>query len=334
MLLNRKDLIDMLNCASIGISKKELFEQSHCFVFENGSLITFNDEILTRVKCPIDFNFVVPAKDLIKLLEKFKEDEVSVENVKNEIVIKGKKKSAGLVGQMDVNLPYKEVPNPEKWFKLSDECSNLMRQAAMTCDESDIDSQFSMIHVDKDKIEACDNYRLFHADIKTGFEDSVLLPSHAMKIITGSGNNLRAVFVGRGWVHFATDKNMEISVRCSHERYNDVSHILNVEEGTKVTLPKDIIQSIERAKVMMDTYDGANIKVAMEDGNLTITSRKDTGWYKEKRKVRYEGPAITFEAQPDFLIEILSRTRDVLIADNRMKIEVDKIQFVVSLIME
>ena len=44
--MNRLDLLNKLNAVSVGLSKKELLEQSNSFIFAGKQLITFNGEIM------------------------------------------------------------------------------------------------------------------------------------------------------------------------------------------------------------------------------------------------------------------------------------------------
>ena len=45
MKINRMNLLNVLESVHPGLSKRDMVEQSACFVFQGGRVITFNDEI-------------------------------------------------------------------------------------------------------------------------------------------------------------------------------------------------------------------------------------------------------------------------------------------------
>lgn len=331
MNVNRVSLLASLQEASLGLSSKENLEQSNCFCFSEGSLVTFNDQILVRLKSPLDFDGVVIATDLVKVLEKFPDDEVDVIRKGSEIVIKGNRRTAGISCEAEVRLPFETVPKPEKWSKLAEGASAMLQQAARTCGHDETQFLTTVVHVTPQRIEACDNYRLFRADGPTGFPEEILIPASGIE-----GLMKLAVIrtcIGKGWVHFRLDSGTSVSVRASHEKYHDgVDQLLKLKNGEDVSLPGNLEDIISRAQVMNDNTFDARISVAIQDGQIEVTARKETGWYKERKKVTYKGQPLIFDINPAFLSEVLKRTTDVVVGDGRMKIAVDNITCVVSLI--
>ena len=68
----------------LGLSSKDNMEQSSCFVFRNGQVITYNGEIcctspLTNAEgVPFDCYGAVPAKTLLQTLRKSPDDEIEI----------------------------------------------------------------------------------------------------------------------------------------------------------------------------------------------------------------------------------------------------------------
>ena len=137
-------------------------------------------------------------------------------------------------------------------------------------------------------------------------------------------------------MHFRIGGGATVSLRCSHEPYHKgLDRLLKLDKPHPLTLPGNLAEILERAEVM--TSGGANktVKVQIAPDELTLTSRKDSGWYREKKRISYTGPEMTFEVNPDFLSDVLKRTRDVSLdgAGRRMLIETGNIQFVTALMV-
>lgn len=335
MKVKRETLLDALQFAQLGLSTRgETLEQSNAFVFQDGCLITFNDEMLTRQPSPLgDLKAAVLAAEFQSLVAKLPDEELEVELKGEEVVLTGAKRSAGIAAFSKVLLPFDAVPQPEKWFKLGDKAFEMLQQAARTCDQAATMELTGLVHATPKLVEACDNFRLFRADTETGFPAEVLIP--AGSLIKLQPWVITAVSVGEGWVHFRTDtKKLTVSVRCSHEKYHEsMDALLQLgKDAQEVSLPANLGEIVERANVMQGENPKAEVKI--EGDQLTLTSRKDTGWYTETKKVKYSGKPLSFEVHPQFLVEVLARTRKVMVDRKRMKLEADGIQFVVSLQFE
>jgi len=327
---NRKEVEALFGRVAVGLSRKELLEQSNCFIFQGGRVSTFNDEIMAEADSPFDIEGAVPAELLLKLLSKFPDEVLAVTSDSTELKIKGKRKKAGVAFSADIHLPISEVPTASEWHELGEEIPPMLRRAAMTCGNDETQYQTTCVHVTENMIEACDNYRLFRATMPTGFPSEILIPGPIVGAICRF--TLTEVSVGEGWCFFKTKEGVDLSVRCSHESYKlKTDDVLNVQGGERLSLPVDLPSILERAEIMVETGYDATVLVNIEEGRMSVKSRKDGGWYQESKKVKYKGPGIAFEVHPKFLAEILDFTRRVVVADGRMKLSKAPIEFVVGL---
>lgn len=332
MKINRTSLLELLNVASVGLTARELLEQSNAFVFHNGELITFNGEILTRVTSPLeDVEGAVSADDFYKLLSKFPDDEVEIFVKGEEIRVKAGKRSAGMRRGAEVFLPYSDVPRNKTWHDAPAGLMGTLLQAARVCGRDETQPRTTEVHVTPDRIEASDNFRLFQCMLETGFEAEALLPATSVEKI---GAVIPKQIAHRGgWFHVKNRDGHKIAVRCSSGDYPDLEPHLQVEDQRKVVLPKTLVEILSRASVMHETAFDACVTVKIEEGQLTLTAKKETGWYRESEKVKYRGPALRFDVHPKFLEDVLSKTRTVRIGGNRMKIATEDTTFVVCLEM-
>lgn len=333
MKVNREELLESLKFARIGLSlKKETLEQSNAFVFTGTNLFTFNDEIMTASRSLLDITAAVLADEFLKLLAKIPDDEVDISMKGGEVIIKGKKKEAGITCFAEIGLPFEEVPRPEDWNNLDEKTGKMLQQAARCCGSDVMQELLTMVHVTPKMVESCDNSRLFRAEFKTGFNKEVLLPGASINALRSL--KLKKVSVVDGWAWFRDERGGEVAVRCSYQKYHDnLDALLKVGDSEEVSLPGNLAEIVQRAEVMNDTSHNAMVEINLSDGELTIKAQKDSGWYREKKRIKYEGNPVNFRVNPHFLIDVLERTRKVKIAEGkRMKLEVDGIQFVVALV--
>lgn len=338
MIIDRQKLVDALNLAKIGTSPKgELLQQSNSFIFDGGRLITFNDEIRTDSPSPIDIECAVLSDEFLKVLGRFPDDEVDVfisgkKGQGQELIIKGKRKSAGITCFDEITLPHEAVPTPDGWSKLGKDVSDMLQHAASVCGHNVAQEKTTMVHVTPDIIEASDNYRILRAKLATGFIDECMIPATSIKAMRDI--KIKRVSIGEGWVHFRTVAKQIISVRCSHETYHDDMELMMQVDGSAITFPKNLADILARATVMMDTDDLPLISIELTKNKIKVESRKDNGWYRENKKIKYDGVPLNFSVRPASLLEMLKRTHSAVVDSNggKMKIIADNVQFLIALI--
>ena len=330
MNVKRNELLNALNSLSIGLAAKANLSQSDCFVFMGEYIITFNDDIMVRVKSPVDIKAAVPALELMGVLGKMPDDEIKFIHKGPEIVIKGKRRSAGITCESEIALPVESVPAPGKWSRISEETIQHLLQASQTCGMDETQPLTFYVHITPRVIEACDNNRLFRVDGDNGLPGEVLLPGKPIGRISKMG--VKRISIGDGWVHFKTEGGAVITLRCSHEEYHrNIEDLFKLESPRKVVLPKGLLAAVGRAEIMSGDDALPQVSISIANNEVVITSRKMTGWYKERSKVDYTDTPISFDVHPEFIRDVLNKTRTVIIGSDRMSIKIDNIRFVVSL---
>lgn len=329
MKINRKELHETLTISAKGLTKREILAQSNAFIFAGDSLITFNGEVLTRTKNPLDIQGAIPADDLLALLAKFPDEEVEVLIKGEELVVKGSRRAAGITRCAEIELPYDDVPTPKNWGAVPPDLMKVLLQGARVCGKDETQPRTTEIHVTPDMVEACDNFRLFRYMINTAFKKEVLIPASSLESV----GNLRATHVDirKGWVHFKTPSKHIISIRCSSGEYPDLGPMMKLKDPEKVRLPKNLGQILSRAEVMHETAYDARVDITIAEGKLMLKATKEAGWYRETKKVRYAGRPLKFSVHPKFLEEVLKKANQVLIGGNRIKFESGNEVFVVCL---
>jgi len=339
MKVSKSELVKAFQLASMGLSGTEILEQSDCFVFRDGKLISFSGEVLVCLDSPVDIdNAVIPAKDILKLLPKFPDEEVEVICRENEFVIKGKGRTIGVPCHSEIYLPFESVPEPDTWFELDPSIGKSLWYAVRVCRQDETQPRVSCVHITSDSIEACDGFRLFRRNGATGFPGEVLVPAKSLEGLLEYSLSRASMADEGGWCYFQLDNGAQISLHCLTSEYyseNQIDSVLDMEGGEQVELPSELSDIAERARVMAGD-EGASynalIGVSISDNTLMVTSRKLTGWYRERVRVNHSGKPLSFEVNPELLIETLKHTQQVAIAPGKMGIELDTNQFLVMVL--
>ena len=144
--VDREKFLQELELLQPGLSPKEIIEQSGCFIFKNGYITTFNDDIACTLITDLKFTGAVQAKPLLALLKKLKDKVIEIDISETSLIIKGRRKEAAIRMQADIILPIDDIDIPEdgKWKSLVDgfcEYVGVVYQCASK------DEALSLIHI-------------------------------------------------------------------------------------------------------------------------------------------------------------------------------------------
>lgn len=331
--IDRAQLLRVLTTASVGTTKKELIEQSNCFIFTQEHIISFTGEILTRCTNPLPhIRGAIPAEEMVEMLAKLPDEQVGISLRDNEIRIKGAKREVGITCMKNVQLPYSEVPRPHRFETIEDPLMGTLLQAARVCGRDETKPMTTTVHITgAGCVEACDNYRLFRSILPPSGSGDVLIPASSVEAI--GGLILTHMAVRKGWIHFCNKYDHVVSLRCVEGDYPDLSGFLKMKDPHKVRLPSNLSDILSRAEVMQDSGFDAMVSVEIASGALTLKARSDSGWYRESKSIKYDGSPLRFQVNPTFLSEVISKSNKVTISGkgDRLKIESGETIFVVAL---
>lgn len=328
-VINREELLQQLMSVQPGLSRREIIEQSSCFVFKDGIVMTYNDEIACTQKCALAIEGAVQAQALITLLGKMPEDELEVEVTDGELVLKGKKRRASFRREAEVNLPIAAVDKPTKWSDLPADFLEAITLVQHSASKDESRFQLTCIHIAPKYIEACDNYQITRYKVACGVAESTLVRADSLKHIPALG--MTEFSETESWIHFRNPNGLVLSCRRYKEDFPNLKDLLNFT-GHKITLPKGLGDAADKAKVFTnETSDDSQVLVELRQGKLRVKGVGGNGSYQEVKKLAYDGPDMSFMIAPDLLIEITSRHNDAEITDGRLKVDGGKWRYVTSL---
>lgn len=321
--VSRETFLRALETAAPGLSPKEILEQSGCFVFVDGDVVTYNDEVSVRGPSglPNDFRGAVRAKKLLDLLRGMDEDGLRLSEGDAEFVVTGKSRQAAVRMEKEIHLPYAGVEPPGKFKKLPEEFGeavSLVQQCAGT-DESRF--VLTCVNIHPDWIEACDDFRACRWKMQTGFKNPTLVKQASMSPAARMG--VESFSEGDNWVHFKNRQGYVLSARKFVEEFPSASLDGPLSQnGTPVSLPKGVKEAAEKAQLFSaDNLDADLAEVTLKAGRVVVRGRGPEGWYKEVKKVTWDGPAVTFMIPPKLLGELVEKYNSVEVSESVLRID-------------
>lgn len=318
--VNREKFLHCLENVQPGLSPRGIVQQSDAFIFKDGTVTTFNDEVACRMPSGLskELSCAVPSVKLLEILRKLVEDELEVEEKDSELIVTGKSRQFGIRIEKDITLPVDTVEQPTEWIKLDDgfcEAINIVQQ----CVGRD-ESRFCLtcVHIHPEWLEACDGQQLCRWKLVTPIESSTLVRQSSIKSVVSLG--MSEFNETKNWLHFRNSQGLILSCRRYVENYPDITSYLNVD-GEPVTLPKSLGEATDKAAVFAsENSDAQHVMVKLKPGKLEIKGTGITGWFREVKKLKYEGRGMEFLIAPQLLIDLVKRHTDCLISNNRLKV--------------
>lgn len=318
--VDRRLLIDALNKVVPGLTTEEVLEQSDCFVFQNGRIMTYNDEVCASV--PFQFggwNGAVKSQKLLQILNKMEAAEIKITITDNEVRISSSKSRLGIPAQQAVTLPVQEVRPPEEnsdqWKDVPQDFTTALRFCMFsTAKDGKSEPVLNCIHISGDYAESCDDSRSTRYKMSGKMEHDLCIPRNTA--VELSKLVITKVAVDASFIHFLTEDKVVFSRRKTCSGYPDLSGFFEVQ-GTEMILPETLGETLMRAGIFSSDNDNNYVEIVVASGVMTVTGKGNGGWFQERDKVHFPED-IRFFINPTFFKEALSVMQSILVADNRI----------------
>ncbi len=321
--VNREEFLGRLQSVEPGLAKREIVQQSACFAFIDGMIMTFNEEIACRIKSKIDpeFSGAVQASPLLTLLSKMKEETIDLEMTDSELIISGVRKKSGIRVEKEIMLEISVVSKPGKWAELNEDFHDAIELVAACAGRDESKHNLVCVHITPKFMEAMDNNKAIKYKIKTPVEENSLIRHDSLKHVVSLG--MTKMSDTKDWMHFKNDSGLILSCRKYLEEYPDLTGegIFNVK-GTPTVLPGGLAEAVEKAQIFSsENTDDDKVLIELKSGKMWLKGEGINGWHEEVKKVKYKGRPIEFLVSPTLLIEISKRHTACEINETRLKVE-------------
>ena len=338
MRLSREKLLQELESVQPGLSPREVMEQSNCFVFSGGQVMTYNDEVACIRECCLTVEGAVKAEPLLKILNKLPEEELEVYSNDDcsELIIKGKRRKMAITMEAEILLPIKEVPQPTKWKNLPEEFSDAVDTVSQCASKDESARGLVNVHLTAKHMEACDNMQMVRFNLETPIKNNCLIDGDSIRNVIALGMTKFAE--SSNWIHFKNKSGLMLFCRRNvefAEDFPDLTDYLYSRGGQETELPLGIVDAAEKAYIFSsENVDNDQIKIQMKKGKVRITGQSSSGWYEEVKSMKYDGRPLSFMITPKMLTAILEKNTTCEITDNLMRVETARFVYVTSIGVE
>jgi len=329
--VNREELLRELESVLPGLSTREIIEQSSCFIFKDGQVKTFNDEISCSYKTSLNIEGAVVALPFISILRKIPDEniEIVVNKTKDNLIIKGKSKRTKIRMEKEILLAVENIEDPGDWFELPVEFADAVSVVQHCAGKDQTKFKMTCIHICPKWVEACDNFQAARYKVPVGCSKDFLVRKDSLKHIVSL--NMTEISETESWVHFRNPAGLILSCRRFIEDYPSLKDVLKIN-GIKTLLPKGIKEICERGEVFsVDNAEENEITVSLLPNKLKIVAEGVNGKHTEFSKIKYKGAELSFTISPKLLAELVQKHNEVILSKSMLHIKVGKFNYVTVL---
>jgi hypothetical protein len=329
--VNREAFLRQLESVQPGLSTRDIIEQSSCFAFDKGRVITYNGEIACSHKIDLDISGAIRAMPLLAMLRKLREENIEIEVRESEFAVFGKKKHAHIAMEKEILLPVENLEHPKKdsWQDLPKDFTDAIGIVQQCTGRDEARFWTTCVHIHPKWVEACDNDQISRYKIKTGIEKSVLVRGSSIKHILSYGMTKFAET--KKWMHYKNKEGLIISCLRFLEEYHDLSEYLDLR-GEAAVLPKGLGEATARAEIFSaENQDNNRIEVELRPGKMKIKGTGAAGYYSESKKIRYSGKAMSFYISPKLLVDLTKHHTACEVTPTTLRVNGGKFTYVTCL---
>lgn len=331
--VHREEFLHVLESIQPGLTPKDEVDQSSCFIFDQGLVVTYNDEVCCRMKSPLgeEVQGAVKAKKFMDFLSKLPEDDIQIEAVRGGMEITtDRRRNALFLMEGDIHSKYGLIERPKDWKKLPKDFCEAVGVVQECAREKGGQFTHTMIHVHPDYIEASDDFELCRWTMKTGFEKELLLRKSCVRHINSLA--MMEYCETKNWVHFRNEDRLELACRRYEDPYFDYTPHLKVD-GVPTTLPKGFVDETKIGVIFAsEGKDDTKVEIEMCSGKTRLIGTGAIGKYTSPwRKTSYEGDSFSFFISPGMLSSIADKYNECVLGKRMLFITSDKWVYVALL---
>lgn len=325
---NRKNLHAILSAVQPGLSSREIIEQSTCFIFNKGQVLTYNDEIAVSHPIDLELEGAVQAKELMKLLEKMKDEEIEIETTESEMIVWGMNSETGIKLETKTNVDaIVEVLGKMKgWKDIHEKFWDNVSFCLFSTGRDVTKPLLTCVSCTEKHIMSTDEIRITVCDLDKSGVANLNIPASAMHTLLSY--HPTEIALSKGWAHFKNESGAIFSCRTMEGDYPNekILSIIDNIKGDEVSLPTDLVDALERAGIFATSSDqkvasAHRVQIEINNNKLTVRGEGQKGRHKEVSRLRYKGPSLEFEINPDFLRDILKHATNMIVGDRALRFE-------------
>lgn len=292
--MNRQDLVDKLQLASLALADNNTVPILECFMFTGTKLTAYDGVVGVTVSCKTDEAFGVNGKTLLGLLSNSSGEEVDFISSEQDIVVK--------TGRSNFKLPYMEEgafvfagvlkgnDQPVLGLPIDEALIKGIQACLMTASRDATKSALWGVTINRDKtvkFYSCDGDALTRYDtkVKKDLSNDIMLPlkfcEALVRIASTTGLGKQALLtVSKDWANAKITGGYEVHGHLV-ENSNPLNHadvITKVLKGTPkfAKVPEELNEALTRAQVVTKN-ETARTVLTVEGGKLKLLTETQMG---------------------------------------------------------
>lgn len=322
MEISKQELRTALNLLKPALSKKDMIGNANCFVFKDGYVSTYNDELWFNHPIEgINKTFAIESDEILALLDKTKEETITLDLTDDLLIFQAGKSKAGFK-LINAEFPVDtSIFEQQLFYDLPEDFQTAIKFAAMSASDDLTNPILNCVSIKSDgTVSGTDNFRLSNWKLDTEelpFDDLLIPADSVLKILSIQPTSF---MVDTDWIHFKNDDNIIASCRLVNDTFPDVSKVISkLGTGTLVTFPDDISAILSRAAIFSDNEKNNQSVTIMRKGKYVVVDSETSikGFFKERVLMETNSDDFSFIINPSFLSDILKKSKECILESNK-----------------
>jgi len=327
-------LRETMNKLKPGLSQRGIVEGLNNFMFTGETLSSYNDRISISFPFSTDFQCSVNSDEIYQVVSRLTSPEGELWFDNDQLLLTTEGTKLGVAANKDEKML--EILQTINSRDITDwkPCPRDLTKGLSLCSFSasrDMTQRFlSTICIKNSYILSSDNLRISRFIMENSIENQILLPISSSEKL--ENYDIVEFSVREGWAHFKVLEGGIFSTRTIFEDYPDVDCFFE-GKGEKITLPKGLLRVLDSVTIFAEgIFDiDKTIELIFTKGKLICKSSKETGWIETEIFLPYKGKEVMIIINPVFLKQILEKTTEISIFENKVLFKAENFSHVMAL---
>lgn len=301
--------------------------QSECVIFQSGKAYTFSGDVFAIVDCSLDFSGAVKYKDLMDVLRKYGESEITIEALSESVLsIKRGRSQTKLPFDSQILLSIANVgsPNPDGWLKLPEKFIEAVTACESVALPGRVDDILSSINITPTCMEAASPAQIIHhlcaLDINSRFLVRAGILSKLVK------TNPTEYQVADKWF-FLRSNSVTFAVPVYYDEFlSGIDQYLQPAEYA-ISFPEGLLADMPLVTTVLDK--GETMQVALEGTKCVITAAGSHGVHTSEADMSIPVD-LSFKIAPPLFQRILQEFPSCTISSGGIRVQNENFSYAAS----
>ena len=330
MIMNRNDLMPKLEELKLATGKSN-FAITSKFMYKDGviyaSSLSMSAYAFIAPEMDNDISpFMIDAKTFMDVIKKCPSNMINMDVIDFSLQISSEK----FTTHLNVETDYDSFPTIEDAWKTneffpmtSDFLRGLSACSRIAKSAKDYENVLKSIHLVDERIEASDGFRAVCYYVNTNTKDTLVSGQSILSILKCK---LASYTYTETDMYFKTDNDVFfVFPKNKNDEYGDrvykITHDVDTADAIPITNAGDLIAALSRVSIMADTFSttkNKKITFRFSTDQVKVLGESDLGNANETVKIAYQGSALQFATCPDYVIEALEDTTQMVLSERLM----------------